>query len=1107
MKTLTKDLKTTTIALVIAILASASPMYGIHVLPSTPIAHAAAPAAPTILSGDCATGTITVQLTNPFLWASANCVVSKGNPAKLSAIDTGSDNILGSCSASTTTTITTGKTGGLTGAAKIDVEVAECSGLTGGHHETSHFLFPTSSGGTPTKDIVNDGPGSGQILVHEYTSTDLEMQAFQAGTLDLVDWDIPAAYLTAWNNCAGATPIGPNCNGQITTSKYSATDMYQIDLNENGSRVASQQGFRSAMGYLVDRQNIVLNIAGGFASPICSQASAGQEGSASCQSLGYPGPYGDYNPYKALEVLYESGWRYDSAVNFLYGPALPGGVAGTPCSATITGQTGNFCVRTITFMIRSDDPLRLGAGQAMASIMANLPNQFCTATSGNTNPIPPCPAGSTLTTVCPAAPCKLDVTTNVAAKPALAKIFQHAPWNRWDLYTGGWGLDLLVGDDLPFLYTSDFAPAPDCGLWQGDFPNNYGGFCNTAFDNAAHAVLTAPTISGADAAAVTAQQVGWGYSASAARISGSEPTIPMYSHLAYKAAWLKDVNSGLDTSGNPSTGSTTYAQRACWQNYIGNEVGVGLNVYETVIGTFDDNCGGNTAGHASFVTNPNAVLDWGFINPIEFLNIIQSTFIWDVQAMAQTYDTMLGRNPANPSELKPFLCLDYSIGTYFNTKNAAPATYYACHLRSDLFWSDGAPLTAKDIAFSTDYIAENQAPLYASNVANLCGPNGLTTASAAAYSPTNCGNGTQIVTNADGSQTIVFYYDSISAIFPLIMSLGNPVIPQHVFCNDWTAPAAGKLGPGVTATANCLFPDMGQLPDKAGLGCGVPSCPAFPGAYPNATAVPIPAYLSALGYGTTINNWLTGSGPYTIASCTGTGCANTILLKANPFWHDGVRMASPATGDVADATGLHGGLALQPDLTRSGFVNSASLAIAQGQLAAYPNSTSLADWSLSVDLRQGLTGTETITVDPSLCSGASCTTPTIAASFIGWPTTSTDIYIIQKLIAEGSRLGLANGITWPPQTGSVTNKGAYLPSGVVASLSYVWPDATVHDTVNVNDLVYVFLHQFVAVTDANGNLIPTSPYNADVTHNGAIDVHSLVTTLTREFSAPAGVNP
>ena len=188
---------------------------------------------------------------------------------------------------------------------------------------------------------------------------------------------------------------------------------------------------------------------------------------------------------------------------------------------------------------------------------------------------------------------------------------------------------------MPFLWTSDFAPAPDCGLWQGDFPLNYGGFCNTAFDNAAHAVLNAPTISQADAAAVAAQQVAWGYSSSQGKITGAMPMVPMYSHLAYKAAWTKDVGAGLCANGSAvgSAGcpSPTYAQRACWQNFIGNEVGVGLNIYQTLISWYDDNCGGNTVGHQSYVGNPNAVFDWGFINPIEFLNIMQSTFLWDIR--------------------------------------------------------------------------------------------------------------------------------------------------------------------------------------------------------------------------------------------------------------------------------------------------------------------------------------------------------------------------------------------------------------------------------------------------------------------------------------------
>ena len=80
-------------------------------------------------------------------------------------------------------------------------------------------------------------------------------------------------------------------------------------------------------------------------------------------------------------------------------------------------------------------------------------------------------------------------------------------------------------------------------------------------------------------------------------------------------------------------------------------------------------------------------------------------------------------------------------------------------------------------------------------------------------------------------------------------------------------------------------------------------------------------------------------------------------------------------------------------------------------------------------------------------------------------------------------------------------------------MSYIWPDSSgasagVPDgTVNVNDLIYVFTHQFLPVTDTTGNLIPRSPYNADVTHDGIIDIHDLIATLTREFTQPAGIVP
>jgi len=896
-------------------------------------------------------------------------------------------------------------------------------------------------------------------------------------------------------------------------------------MNENGTRVASQAGFRQAMGYLVDRQNIVNAIAGPFAEPICSFATPEQVGGASCQSLGYPSQYGDYNPTKALQTLYESGWRFDSGDGFLYGPALPGSPGIAACNSIIPGQTGNFCVRPIIFLIRSDDSIRSAAAQAMASIMQNLPNQFCSKSGGTINPIPPCQSGSVLTTVCPTAPCKLSLSLNIASASTVFKTIYYPPWNRWDMYTGGHGGDIFAALYLVRFYDSADAPVADCGQWLGTFPLNIGGFCNSSYDAATRQIFNASTVQESNAAAMTAQQIAWGYSATQGKITGLEPSVPMYTLQGAKAEWLRDVGAGLTTNGT-STTTAFFNQRACRQDIIGNGLGSPFfSLYENVIGVFDDNCAGNTAGHVSYLGNTNSVLDWGFAFPL-FYDLNPITTSGFTEPIQQTYDTILGFNPANPSELKPILCSDSSVGTYVNTHNNAPASYLACRLRTDLFWSDGVPLTAQDVAFSIDYAAENESPYYSYQLTDLCGPN---FGPYPFYSPTNCGDGVQIVNNSDGSQTIVFYFDYVSWTLTTgdFSLLFNPIIPKHIFCNDWTSPVAGKLGPGVKATSNCLFPDAYSFPSEAGLSDGTcTDCPAFPGYYLNASyppvPVPIPSYLSSIGYGSTIKNWLTGSGPYKITSCggdaafnAGTGCGGTILLTANPYWHDGIRMASPGTGDGNDATGQRGGLALQPDLNRDSFVNSQDLALAQSNGAG--NSS---DWRYSADFRQGPTGDETIMVPSSVCSQSACT---IVAGFTGWPGTSTDTYIIQKLIQEGVRLGLcvtsgsdpcaSGGVSWPPPSGSVTNKNGYLPPGVVGSMSYIWPDSSgasagVPDgTVNVNDLIYVFTHQFLPVTDTTGNLIPRSPYNADVTHDGIIDIHDLIATLTREFTQPAGIVP
>src|SRR5712664_4086621 len=259
-------------------------------------------------------------------------------------------------------------------------------------------------------------PGTATILIHEYATTDTEMLAFQQGALDIVDWPVPESYLRTWSqtlpgsSTCDTTVPSIVCQKEVFTWTHTDIGMFQIDINSNGSRVGSTLGFRQALGYLVDRQNIVLNFAGGKAVAICAGTAAGQPGAVGCQKLGYSSPYGDYNPSKALQVLYENGWRYSNSTKFL-SPPIP------------------FTNQQLLFYIRIDDPIRTQAGTALANEMQTLPNSFTSKTGGS--PI----------TVCPTAPCMINVSPKVVDRRTAASVIFKAPWNDWDLYTGGWGLD------------------------------------------------------------------------------------------------------------------------------------------------------------------------------------------------------------------------------------------------------------------------------------------------------------------------------------------------------------------------------------------------------------------------------------------------------------------------------------------------------------------------------------------------------------------------------------------------------------------------------------------------------------------------------------------
>src|SRR5206468_12064885 len=208
LKSSLRDLRTTSIGLLIAILASASPIYGVHVIPS--VVHAAG-AAPTISLSVGATSVTATASGTGFL---AYYIIVQNYAPGNAGIGNGHTAATNPCTNSITATASI-RSGTVFDHAVVRVLTCDSTTHPDGKEYTATFgSSGVQTGSTQTATVT---PGSGAIRIHEYTSVDGEMQAFQAGIIDTVDWDVPAGYLNNWNNCAGTTPIGPNCNGQITT--------------------------------------------------------------------------------------------------------------------------------------------------------------------------------------------------------------------------------------------------------------------------------------------------------------------------------------------------------------------------------------------------------------------------------------------------------------------------------------------------------------------------------------------------------------------------------------------------------------------------------------------------------------------------------------------------------------------------------------------------------------------------------------------------------------------------------------------------------------------------------------------------------------------------
>jgi len=97
---------------------------------------------------------------------------------------------------------------------------------------------------------------------------------------------------------------------------------------------------------------------------------------------------------------------------------------------------------------------------------------------------------------------------------------------------------------------------------------------------------------------------------------------------------------------------------------------------------------------------PNGVIRYGFkTTDIRLFNTIYAEWVWDNNVLDLCYDTLIGSNPYALTQRLPWSCANYTVGSYLHPVYGT-CTKVTFTLRNDVTWTDGAPVTVKDVYFT-----------------------------------------------------------------------------------------------------------------------------------------------------------------------------------------------------------------------------------------------------------------------------------------------------------------------------------------------------------------------------------------------------------------------
>jgi ABC-type transport system substrate-binding protein len=238
------------------------------------------------------------------------------------------------------------------------------------------------------------------------------------------------------------------------------------------------------------------------------------------------------------------------------------------------------------------------------------------------------------------------------------------------LYTAGWSLGAEPDSIVLWMGDAGLTNPDDAYYWHPGTCYNTGYANDAQFNVASWTVERANSVAEAIANMAICNQ----------RMASQALEGPMFCYSSSMANARKYVGGTVD--------ETAY-------------VGQYWNGTTMVTGYGSDSYFGFMNMHPESVDRPQfGTIRYGFkTTDIRLFNPIYAEWVWDNDVLDLMYTGMIASNPNDVLNRMPWMCKNYEVGSYTNPSlgNCTKVTFY---LREDMTFSDGTPVTMKDVYFS-----------------------------------------------------------------------------------------------------------------------------------------------------------------------------------------------------------------------------------------------------------------------------------------------------------------------------------------------------------------------------------------------------------------------